>query len=87
VDVVQGYDYDGALWDLVAAGQDEVELGGAAGLEGGVVPALGLLDVFVEEGEAVNDVCCDLGVFVNLVVDELLEKTLLHAWVCAEAVD
>jgi len=87
VDVVQGWDDDCALGDFVATREDQVELGSAAGLEGGVVAALGLLDVFVEEGEAVGDVCCYGGGVIDVVVDEFLEETLLHAGVCAEAVN
>ncbi|GKT95657.1 LOW QUALITY PROTEIN: short-chain dehydrogenase/reductase [Colletotrichum tofieldiae] len=87
VNVVQGGDADGVLGQLVAAGEDHVNLGGAGWLVRGVVATLGLLDVLVEEGELLGEVGGDLGVLVKVVVDELLKQTLLHAGIGDDAVE
>lgn len=87
VNVVEGRDNDGFFGELVAAWEDEVGLCCACGLEGWVVSSLGFFDVFVEECQTFCHVCCEFGVLVDIVVDELLEKTFLHPWVCDQAVN
>lgn len=87
VDVMQGGDDDCVLGDFVSAWQDQVELCGAAGLEGGVVPALRFLDVFVQEGELIGKVGGDFRGIVEAVVDQFLQQTVLHAGVGDQAVD
>ena len=87
VDVVQGRNDDRVGGDLVTAGQDHGDLGSPGGLVGGVVAALSLLDEFVQEGEFVGDVGGDLGVGVDIVVDQFLQESVLHALVVDEGVD
>ena len=48
--------------------------------------SLGLLNVLVEEWQFVGDICGDLCVFVDVVVNEFLEQPLLHTRVVDEAV-
>ena len=48
--------------------------------------SLGFLDILAEEWQFFGDICGDLCIFVDVVVNELLEQSLLHAWVVDEAV-
>ena len=45
------------------------------------------LDKFVKEGQFGCGVGCDLRIFIPIVVDEFLEKTVLISWVLDETVD
>lgn len=81
MDVVKGRDDNGIGWQFVAAGEDHGDLGCAGGLIRGIVSALGFLDKFVEEGEAFGEIGSDGSVCRNVVVDEFLEESLLHAGV------
>lgn len=87
VQMVQGADNDGFFRQLVAAGEDHVDSGGAARLVGRVVAALCLLDQLVHEGETISELGSDLRVLVDVIVDELLEQTLLDSRVGDDAVD
>lgn len=86
VDVVESGDHNAALGDLVAAGEDEVNLGRATRLVGRVVLSLHLLYVFVQEGELGDGVGVQDAVFGDVVVDHLLQEAFLHAWVCHQSV-
>ena len=94
VDGVQRGDEHAVGGQTVAAGQDDVGLGGAAGLEGGVVQALGLLDELVEVGHAVGQVGVPGGLVARVggrvddaVLLQLLVESVLGALVGDQAVD
>lgn len=78
---MQRGNYDSVAGEFVPPRQDHVDFGGAGGLEGRVVVALGFFDVVVEEGEFVGEVGGELGGVGDVVVDEFLEETVLHAGV------
>jgi len=81
VDMMHRGDDHRPLGDFIPTREDDIAEGGAAGLKGGIVTPLGFLDVMVQEGEVVGVVGGDLGGVVEVVVDELLEETVLHAGV------
>jgi hypothetical protein len=81
VNVVDRRDNDRIFRNLVSAWQDEVCLCCASRLERGVVSALRLLDVLIEERELLRDICGELCVLVDAVVDKLLQQAFLHSWV------
>ena len=93
MDGVQRGDDDAVGRQAVAAGEDDVGLGGAAGLEGGVVQALRLLDELVHVRQAVGQIGGPGGLVAlavgadNGVLYQLLVQSVLGALVRDEAVN
>lgn len=87
MDMVQGGDHNCIFGQFIAPRQNQVDLSSASGLERRVVSTLSFFDVLVKKIQTFGDLGSHLGIFIDSVVDELLEQLLLHTWVGDEAVD
>lgn len=87
VNVVNSRDDNCILRKFVTPRKDKVGLCGTARLERWVVSALHLLNVLVLEKQAFSEIGSELGLVVEIIVNQLLEKSLLHARVRDQAVD
>jgi len=87
VNMVNSRDKNCVLRDFVTSRKDKVGLCSTSRLERWVVSALHLLDILILENQTLSEISSDLGLVVEIVVNKLLEKFLLHTRVGHQAVD